>query len=217
MIESKKEALALFHRQNILAAAEKLFLAKGFDKTTMDDIAKEAQYSKATLYVYFKNKDEIINSLTLESMKQLYEHLHEAYEHHSDLFSHYKAMCYELVAYQESMPLYFDIAISPINVDIDNPETPSIFKEIYEMGEKVNKEVGVFITEGISKGYFKEDLDIFQTIMWFWGSITGLIKVAASKQEFIHKCSTSTKNDFLDYSFKLLLSSVLKEGVKNEY
>ncbi len=53
------------------------FLAKGFDKTTMDDVAKEAQYSKATLYVYFKSKDEILNYLTLESMKQLYAHIHE--------------------------------------------------------------------------------------------------------------------------------------------
>lgn len=217
MKESKKEALALFHRQNIMSAAEKLFSEKGFDKTSMDDIAKAAQYSKATLYVYFKNKDEIVNSLTLESMKQLYEHLHEAHKQHSDFFSHYKAMCYELALYQESMPLYFDIAISPINVDIDNPETPSIFKDIYEMGEKVNEEVGAFIATGISEGYLKEDLDIFQTIMWFWGSLTGLIKVAVSKQDFIHKCSTLTKNDFLDYSFKLLLSSVLKEGVKNEY
>ena len=92
MIESKKEALALFHRQNILAAAEKLFLAKGFDKTTMDDVAKEAQYSKATLYVYFKSKDEILNYLTLESMKQLYTHIHEGIKKGTDFFSIYKTV-----------------------------------------------------------------------------------------------------------------------------
>ena len=50
MIEmSKKQALTEFHRGSILAAAERLFAEKGTEKTTMDDIAREAEYSKATL------------------------------------------------------------------------------------------------------------------------------------------------------------------------
>lgn len=57
---SKKQALTEFHRGSILAAAERLFAEKGTEKTTMDDIAREAEYSKATLYVYFQSKEEII-------------------------------------------------------------------------------------------------------------------------------------------------------------
>lgn len=217
MIESKKEALALFHRQNILAAAEKLFLAKGFDKTTMDDVAKEAQYSKATLYVYFKSKDEILNYLTLESMKQLYTHIHEGIKKGTDFFSIYKTLCYELVNYHEAMPLYFNAVLNPINIDIENPATPPIFKEIYEIGEKIDDEVASWITSGIHDGYIKEDLEIFPTIMWFWANLGGIIKVASTKESFILKKSTLSKKEFLDYSFKLLLNSVLKEGVSNVY
>ena len=33
-----------------------LFMEKGIAATSMDDIAKAAGYSKATLYVYFENK-----------------------------------------------------------------------------------------------------------------------------------------------------------------
>ncbi len=51
---SKKQALTEFHRGSILAAAERLFAEKGTEKTTMDDIAREAEYSKATLYVTFR-------------------------------------------------------------------------------------------------------------------------------------------------------------------
>ena len=55
-VMSKKQALTEFHRGSILAAAERLFAEKGTEKTTMDDIAREAEYSKATLYVYFQSK-----------------------------------------------------------------------------------------------------------------------------------------------------------------
>ena len=65
---SKKQALTEFHRGSILAAAERLFAEKGTDKTTMDDIAREAEYSKATLYVYFQSKEEIINAILLSGM-----------------------------------------------------------------------------------------------------------------------------------------------------
>ena len=56
MTESKKEALAQFHRKNILQAAQTLFAQKSFAGTTMDEIATLSQYSKATIYVYFKSK-----------------------------------------------------------------------------------------------------------------------------------------------------------------
>lgn len=217
MAESKKAALTQFHRQHILEASERLFSEKGFNKTTMDDIAKAAQYSKATLYVYFKSKDEIINHLTLESMKMLYEHLHQALITQTDFFECYKAICYELVTYQETSPLYFEIALSDINIDIHNPQTPPIFKEIYDVGEQIDLEIAKLIKSGIEAGYVKEEIAILPTIFWFWGSLTGIIRVASQKQLYIFKSMSLSKNDFLDYSFKMLLQSILKDGVENAY
>ena len=46
----------------------------------MNDIAKTAGYSKATLYVYFENKEEIIGFLVLDSMKKLYSYITSALE-----------------------------------------------------------------------------------------------------------------------------------------
>lgn len=217
MAESKKAALAQFHRQHILEASERLFSEKGFTKTTMDDIAKAAEYSKATLYVYFKSKDEIINHLTFESMKMLYNRIHEALVRETDFFACYKAICYELVAYQESAPLYFEIISSEINIDIQNPDTPHIFKEIYNVGEQVDLEIGEFIQKGIATGYIKEDLPILPTIFWFWGSLIGIIRIASQKHIYIMKSMSLTKEAFLDYSFKTLLQSILKDGVENAY
>lgn len=68
MARRKKEPKSV-HRENIAAAASKLFMEKGITATSMNEIAKIAGYSKATLYVYFENKEEIIGFLVLDSMK----------------------------------------------------------------------------------------------------------------------------------------------------
>lgn len=50
--------------ENILAVSAKLFLVKGFDKTSIQDIAETAGISKGAIYHHFKSKDEIINTVT---------------------------------------------------------------------------------------------------------------------------------------------------------
>jgi len=67
----KKEPKSV-HRENIASAASELFMERGIIATSMDDIAKAAGYSKATLYVYFENKEEIVGLLVLNSLKKLY-------------------------------------------------------------------------------------------------------------------------------------------------
>lgn len=47
----------------ILSVSAKLFLEKGFDKTSMMDIATAAGISKGAIYHHFKSKDEIIKSV----------------------------------------------------------------------------------------------------------------------------------------------------------
>jgi len=50
-------------RKQILDAAEKVFIQRGFNKARMDDIVTESGLSKGALYWYFKSKDEIILAL----------------------------------------------------------------------------------------------------------------------------------------------------------
>ena len=62
----KKPKLVEYNRKNILDEARKLFLAGGVEKTSMDEIASAAECSKATIYAYFKSKEEIYYSIVLE-------------------------------------------------------------------------------------------------------------------------------------------------------
>ncbi|OYW45470.1 MAG: TetR family transcriptional regulator [Sphingomonadales bacterium 32-68-7] len=50
-------------RQRITDAGNCLFIAKGYDATTLDEIAREAGISRRTFFYYFKSKDDILLSL----------------------------------------------------------------------------------------------------------------------------------------------------------
>ncbi len=51
------------HREEIIEAAVTVFAEKGFHRTTVEDIAAEAEFSVGTLYNFFKSKDELYQSM----------------------------------------------------------------------------------------------------------------------------------------------------------
>jgi AcrR family transcriptional regulator len=205
---NKKEALVKFHRRNILRAAENLFLEKGIENTTMDNIAKVADYSKATLYVYFKNKEEIISSITLISMQLFYEQVVKAVSQSSDCLQQYFALCDAMVGFQRDYPLYFDSLLKEINIDIDLPDTPKVYQDIFDSGEKINQVIGSILQKGIDQGCICRDINILETVFIFWAGISGVIRMAIQKEKYLIKYIGVTKDEFMHYSFKTLLKSI---------
>ncbi len=55
-------------REYIIDAAEKLFLDKGYENVPMSDIAEEVGVNRATLYLYFKNKDTLYFAVLLRGL-----------------------------------------------------------------------------------------------------------------------------------------------------
>lgn len=56
-IAERKEREKQQRREGIIKAAEKVFYSLGLENATMDDVAAEAELSKGTLYLYFRNKE----------------------------------------------------------------------------------------------------------------------------------------------------------------
>lgn len=71
-IKERKELEKQKMRKLILDNAMKLFLEKGFENITIRHIAEKIEYSPATIYLYFKDKDEIIYTLHREGFEKLY-------------------------------------------------------------------------------------------------------------------------------------------------
>jgi AcrR family transcriptional regulator len=55
----------------ILRAARKLFVVQGVEQTTIRKIASEIEYSVGTVYVYYKDKNDILHDLHTQGFKQL--------------------------------------------------------------------------------------------------------------------------------------------------
>jgi len=58
-IAERKEREKQQRREEIVEAAEKVFFTRGFKESTMEDIAKKAELSKGTLYLYFNSKEDL--------------------------------------------------------------------------------------------------------------------------------------------------------------
>lgn len=211
MARRKKEPKSI-HREKIASAASVLFMDRGIAATSMDDIAKAAGYSKATLYVYFENKEEIVGILVLDSMKKLYNYIVSALEQQETTKEQYNFICRGLVKYQEEFPFYFKIVLDKINIDFENHNYLPEKKETYQIGEEINEKIKEFLISGIDKGDLRSDLKIMPTIFNFWGMLSGLIQLATNKEEYIKKAMGLSKIEFLEYGFYMLYCSIADKG-----
>ena len=207
----KKEPRSV-HRENIVSAASTLFMERGIAATSMDDIAKAAGYSKATLYVYFENKEEIVGILVLNSMKKLYDYISSALIQHETTKARYDFICRGLVQYQEEFPFYFKMVLDKINIDFEGKEYLPEERETYQIGEEINEKIKNFLLSGMEKGDLRNDLDIMPAIFNFWGMLSGIIQLAANKEEYIKKSMGLSKIKFLEYGFSLVYHSIATKG-----
>jgi AcrR family transcriptional regulator len=71
----REQRRRLEYKNFILKAAEDVIVRKGYNAMTMDDVAREAQFSKATLYHYFKGKGELILEIIADYFEQMNQEL----------------------------------------------------------------------------------------------------------------------------------------------
>ncbi len=64
-------------RTDILNTAEQLFFSKGFENVSLNDIAKELQLGRSTLYLYFENKEELFFAIVLRGALILHKLIKE--------------------------------------------------------------------------------------------------------------------------------------------
>jgi AcrR family transcriptional regulator len=57
--EAKQEMLRQFMETTIAQAAKEVFAESGYQRATLEEIAQRAGMSKATIYIYYKNKDDL--------------------------------------------------------------------------------------------------------------------------------------------------------------
>ena len=74
-------------KEKIVDAALATFSKNGYDRTRMDDIAEAANVSKGTLYLYFKNKEELFFAISERNIRELKEQLSTLLTKSEDIIS----------------------------------------------------------------------------------------------------------------------------------
>ena len=78
MVNQRKKEERILRKQRIIEAALSVFDKSGIDKTTMEEIAVEAGFGKATLYYYYPSKDHVYKEIMVTGWKSLWEEIEEA-------------------------------------------------------------------------------------------------------------------------------------------
>ena len=77
---SRKEREFLRHRGEIINAAERVFSEKGYVSTTMEEIARQAEFGVGTLYKFFDNKADLHTEILRTKLNQMEQQAYAAIE-----------------------------------------------------------------------------------------------------------------------------------------
>ncbi len=108
-IKERRERDRIQLRNNILDAANALFLELGYEKTTMRKIAERIEYNPATIYFYYKNKEEIFYALQKRAFSAFYEAFHSVRRSESDPSKRLSKIGEAYITFALENPSYYDL------------------------------------------------------------------------------------------------------------
>jgi AcrR family transcriptional regulator len=190
-IQERKEREKERRRQQIMVAAKRVFVEKGFAGATMEDIAREAELSAGTLYLYFKNKNELYASLTLRVLQYLnirLEHLKNDTE--SDLRSKISNIKNALFDVYEFDPLILRNLFHLQSSEVLKNLSPELIEDIKIIGRNALEKLAGIFQRGIQEGIcsYHQPTAIADVV---WALFSGVVLWETSKS------TIDSKKDFL--------------------
>lgn len=136
-------------KQELLQIAYRLFLSKGYEETSIDEIVKEAKIAKGTFYYHFKSKEELLESLIDKMITEKAEQAR-------------KILSAPMSAPEKTVAIITTLRPEQAEMDIQNALHK---KENAVIHEKINKRVideavpilCEVVSEGISQGILQCD------------------------------------------------------------
>jgi AcrR family transcriptional regulator len=148
-------------RSLILDGARKVFLEKGYSEASIRTIAEEIEYSPGTIYVYFKDKDEIFYALHEEGFRKMLEKM-QPLEHVTDPFERLKAIGRVYLEFARDNKDFYDLMFiiqAPVKHDQE--------RDKWEMGRRTLDYLKNVLKQCQEKGHFKNhNIDYLSFAIW---------------------------------------------------
>jgi AcrR family transcriptional regulator len=207
-IIDRREREKQMRRDSIVDAAEKFFFTKGVSATTMDEIAETAELSKGTLYLYFKNKEEIYIAIVRRSMTILRGLFQQALASAPTGLAKVEALGKAMFTCYEKHPNHFtalfyhheNVPCDELAFDCGDP----VIKGLLRDGEELSEMSVETIQAGIADGTIRPDIDPKKASLSLSSMILGLIRMISVEEKYLLKSCCVNGRDLIEYAFVLI-------------
>jgi len=208
-IAERRERERQMRRQQILDAAKKVFSAKGFSGATIESIAEEAELSPATLYLYFKNKDELYASLNMKMLEVLKQKIEGVYQK-KELSPEQKITALAEALYQvyEFDPLILINVLQFQSSEALRNLSPQLLEEIKTDSARALRTIAKIFEDGMRDEQFVQENPIALADI-AWSLFGGLVLWEEGKRGF------DPKKNYLKPTLQLGFE-ILRRGVKRQ-
>ena len=195
-------------RTEIVDAAEALYAESGWDSITMDQVARQARLSRALLYVYFRDKEDLLFALVERSLEALRDRFVAAQEGHSRGIDEVAGIGRAYLAFSRETPHYFDACarFQAHHTVCTEPHANEI--ACMSTGHRVHEVIVASLNRGVADGSVRSDLgDPYLTALSLWAFCHGVIQIASTKAGQIEHEGTPVQA-FIDHAIGLALRSL---------
>lgn len=160
-VKERKERQKVEMKDLILQSAHQLFIEKGFGEVSIRNIAEAIEYSPATIYLYFKDKNDIFYALHGEAFKSFNSAIAPIVTI-KDPLERLFSLGEKYMEFAFSHPKYYDIMFI-----IESPMQCDENSEDWKEGESALKFLESIVFECIGQGHFKnQDPKILAFSIW---------------------------------------------------
>lgn len=178
-------------RNEILDAVERIYEMGNFESVTMDEIAREAEFTKQTLYAYFKGKEEIMASIYVRAANNINQTIKAALDERQSMTGYEMLDLMRIVFTDiaERKPLYTKMMSIYQLKDLREFENLGIYDEIVTKNANLTNYMSACMNKGIRDGSIKKDTDVLRGVLFLKALILGTVSIVTYneqnlKQEF---------------------------------
>ncbi len=209
-IKERKEREKVQRKKLILDAAQKVFFRKGLEDTTMDDIARESELAKGTLYLYFRSKEDIQYEISMKGAEMLNKKMLSVVNDKSSGLENLLAVGWEFIKFAEEEHEIFQMFLFFQKIDIQRLAIPREKVEDYFLYYSPFRLLIDLVEKGIADGSLRADLPVNNTATTLWSSIMGLLIVQQTKKE-IYEIFKVDRKAILETNFDILINGLVNK------
>ena len=217
-ITERKEREKEQRRSMIIDAAEKVFFSKGVENATMDEVAEKAEFSKGTLYLYFKNKNELLHGIIGRGLEILLSMFKKAAKKKKKGIDKIKAIGQSYYEFYKKEPDYFAAMLHQETHEIDPEliEKSPNYTRCKELGNQIFALIQEAVKTGIADGTVRQDLEPARLSLVLWGHTSGILNIVKTKVKVIEQIFNMDEEEIIEYSHRLIASYLEDKTGKGE-